>query len=35
MIGDARRVFTIYPPGVTPEPYVPPWERQREKNENE
>lgn len=27
MIGDGKTDFKVYPPGVTPPPYVPPWER--------
>lgn len=26
MIGDGKD-FKIYPPGITPPPYIPPWER--------
>lgn len=27
MIGDGKTDFKIYPPGVTPDSYVPPWKR--------
>lgn len=26
MVGEGKD-FKIYPPGETPEPYIPPWER--------
>lgn len=27
MIGDGKKDLKVYPPGITPDPYVPPWER--------
>lgn len=35
MIGDGKTDFKVYPPGVTPDPYIPPWQRKRKKTESE
>lgn len=34
LAGDARELI-IYPPGVTPKPYSPPWDRKKPRERTE